>query len=102
MLALPGNPLSVLAGLHLLVRPAVDGMLGQAPQAPFEASLGAPVRRMASRVRALPARLAGDVATPLAEASHQVARAATADALVLVPRGAGEVAAGTVVEAVRL
>jgi molybdopterin biosynthesis enzyme len=60
------------------------------------------VRRMTSRVRALPARVADGVATPLAEASHQVARAAAADALVLVPRGDGELAAGTRVEAVRL
>jgi molybdopterin molybdotransferase len=102
VLALPGNPLSVLAGLHLLVRPAVDAMLGRPPQAPLEVALGAPVRRMASRLRALPARLAGGVATPLAEASHQIARAAAADALVLIPRGEGDVAAGSAVEAVVL
>jgi molybdopterin molybdotransferase len=102
VLALPGNPLSVLAGLHLLVRPAVDALLGRPPRPPLEVVLGAPVRRLQSRLRALPAQLAGGVATPLAEASHQVARAAAADALVLVPRGDGEVAAGTAVEAVPL
>jgi molybdopterin molybdotransferase len=102
VLALPGNPLSVLAGLHLLVRPAVDVMLGRASQPPLQVTLGAPVRRMASRLRALPAHLAGGVATPLAEVSHQIARAAAADALVLIDRGQGEVAAGTTVQAVIL
>jgi molybdopterin biosynthesis enzyme len=53
------------------------------------------VRRLGRRTRALPARLEGGRIHPLADASHQIARAAAADGLVLVEAGEGELAAGS-------
>jgi len=100
VLALPGNPLSALVGLQLLARPAIDVLLGTAGAGLLRASLAAEVRQLAGRVRALPSRLDDGSVRPLADASHQIARAATADALALIPRGDGTLAAGTIVDLV--
>ncbi len=102
VLGLPGNPLSALVGLHLLVAPLVRKLLGEDEPAAAELPLAAPVRRLGRRLRALPARLAGGLVHPLADASHQIARAAAADGLVLVDAGEGEVPAGTAVPFVAL
>ena len=100
---LPGNPLSVLAGLELIVRPALGALLGRAPAPARKARLAAAVSRRADRARVLPARLRGDAVEPLAAGlSHHLARAAGADALAVVPAGPGEAAAGDVVEVVSL
>jgi len=101
---LPGNPLGVLVNLHLLVRPALRALQGADPDADLvTAVLRAPVRRMATRLRAVPAALVGDEATPLgADLSHQLLRAASAHALVLVDAGDGEVSAGERVRCIAL
>ena len=103
VLGLPGNPLSVLVGLELLLRPAANVLGGLADPLPatLELELATPLRRDRERTRVLPVRIAGRRAEPLrAEASHQVARAAAADGLVIVPAGDGELAAGSRVEVV--
>ena len=103
VLGLPGNPLSVLVGLELLLRPAANLLGGLADPLPrtLELELAAPLRRDRERTRVLPVRIAGRRAEPLrAEASHQVARAAAADGLVIVPAGDGELPAGSPVEVV--
>jgi molybdopterin molybdotransferase len=102
VLGMPGNPLSATVGLHLLARPLVDAMLGREPQQPARRRLQTPVRQMASRLRALPGVTHGDEVEVLADASHQVARTARADCLVLVPAGSGELAAGDAVEIITL
>jgi molybdopterin molybdotransferase len=102
VLGLPGNPLSALVGLHLLVAPLVRTLLGEEEPAALELPLAAPVRRLGRRLRALPAQLEGGRVHPLADASHQIARAAAADGLVLVEAGEGEVPAGTAVPFVAL
>ncbi len=56
--------------------------------------LASAVRRLGRRTRALPARVEDGLVHPLADASHQIARAAAADGLVLVEAGKGELAAG--------
>jgi molybdopterin molybdotransferase len=94
VLGLPGNPLSALVGLHLLVGPLVRTLLGVAEPDAVELPLAEPVRRLGRRTRALPARLVGGGILPLADASHQIARAAAADGLVLIEAGDGEHAAG--------
>jgi molybdopterin molybdotransferase len=94
VLGLPGNPLSALVGLHLLVGPLVRTLLGLDEPDATELPLAEPVRRLGRRTRALPARLAGGRIHPLADASHQIARAAAADGLVLIEAGMGEHAAG--------
>ncbi len=106
---LPGNPVSVLVGFELLVRPALLALQGSADPGPlFERGvLGSQLTRNAVRdelVRARVQRLSdGPVVEPLAgRESHMIARAAGADALVLIPRGDGALAAGEPVEFLRI
>jgi molybdopterin molybdotransferase len=101
---LPGNPVSSLVGFELFVRPALLALQGLAePRPPFRPGrLGSPARRLAARDALLRARtrIDGDAVLldPLSgQQSHMIAHAATADALVLVPQGEGELAAGTAV-----
>ncbi len=95
VLGLPGNPLSALVGLHLLIRPLVGVLLGLPEPAPVALPLATAVRRLGRRTRALLARIEGGRIHPLADASHQIARAAAADGLVLVEAGRGEQPAGS-------
>ncbi len=101
----PGNPVSALVCFELLVRPAVNVMLGLSDPLPAysRGALAAPVRRNATRdelVRARRERAGGSaVLRPASgQESHMIVAAAQADALVLVPHGAGELAAGAEVD----
>jgi molybdopterin molybdotransferase len=98
---LPGNPVSSLVGFELFVRPALLALQGLAEPEPAyrPGRLGRAVRRTAARDSLLRARthVDGDavVVEPLTgQESHMIAQAAMADALVLVPRGEGELAEG--------
>jgi molybdopterin molybdotransferase len=100
---LPGNPVSSLVGFELFVRPALLALQGLAePRPAFRPGrLGRSVT-LVSRDSLLRSRTRVEdgsvVLDPLTgQESHMIARAATADALVLVPRGDGELAAGTAV-----
>jgi molybdopterin molybdotransferase len=107
---LPGNPVSSLVGFELFVRPAVLALQGQSDPLPrFEpGTLTAALRRSPARDQLVRSRRrAGDGPAlelePLTgQDSHMIARAAAADALVLVPRGEGELAAGSAVRYLRL
>jgi molybdopterin molybdotransferase len=106
---LPGNPVSSLVCFELFVRPAVLALQGAREPAPAFApgELAAAVRRNPERDELLRARLRVDGTRLLLEPltgqeSHMIARAATADALVLAPRGEGELAPGTIVRYLRL
>jgi molybdopterin molybdotransferase len=107
---LPGNPVSSLVGFELFVRPAVLALQGLTDPLPrFEPGrLTAALRRNPARdnlVRARSSTSAGDATElePLTgQESHMIARAAAADALVLVPRGEGELPAGASVRYLRL
>jgi molybdopterin molybdotransferase len=106
---LPGNPVSVLVGFELFVRPALLALQGAADPLPlFEhGTLGSALRRNPGRDELVRARIRreseGPVVEPLAgRESHMIARAAGADALVLVPHGDGGLAAGDPVEFLRL
>jgi molybdopterin molybdotransferase len=106
---LPGNPVSSLVGFELFVRPAVLALQGLADPLPrFEpGTLAAALRRNPARDQLVRARRrSGDGAVELeplsGQESHMIARAAAADALVLVPRGEGELAPGSVVRYLRL
>jgi molybdopterin molybdotransferase len=101
---LPGNPVSSLVGSLLFVRPALMARQGLARPAPVyrHARTAAPLRRNRNRDEFVRARQVDDGSEPVLEAivgqeSHMIARAASADALIHVPRGEGEVAAGEVV-----
>jgi molybdopterin molybdotransferase len=98
---LPGNPVSSLVAVELFVRPALRALQGDSSPGPNYATarLASSVRRNAARdelVRARSARLGDEpVLEPVSgQESHMIARAAGADALVLVQAGEGEVSAG--------
>ena len=106
---LPGNPVSALVGFELFVRPAILALQGVPEPLPrFEPGrLGRAVRRGQGRDELLRARVEvrddGVVLEPLrGQESHMIASAATADALVLIPQGDGELAAGAAVRYLRL
>ena len=94
---LPGNPVSALVGFELFVRPAVRALQGADPGPVYRtARLARAARRDPARDALLRARLDGGEAAPLSgQESHMIVRAAAANALVLVPRGEGELVAGT-------
>ena len=98
---LPGNPVSSLVGAEVFVRPALLALQGAKVPGPvfFEGRLAAAVRRNSHRdefVRATSAASENGVLLyPVrGQESHMIARAAAADALVLAPRGEGELDAG--------
>jgi molybdopterin molybdotransferase len=98
---LPGNPVSAFVGFELFVKPAVLALQGIPDPLPrFEpARLASGRRRNPNRDELVRARrtLDGDgvVLQPLGgQESHMIASAAAADALILVPRGDGELEAG--------
>ena len=106
---LPGNPVSSLVTFELFVRPAVLALQGAADARPrFElAELATTVRRNRERDELARARTRVDgdrvIVEPLGgQESHMIARAASADALVLVPRGDGELPAGATARYLRL
>jgi len=106
---LPGNPVSVLVGFELFVRPALLALQGSAEPGPrFERGvLGSQLTRNSVRDELVRARVQpgsdGPVVEPLAgRESHMIARAAGADALILIPRGNGDLGAGQAVEYLRL
>ena len=105
MIALPGNPLSVLAGFELLVRPALRRLSGMREPVPprLRLPLADAVRRLSDRMRAVPSVIEASSVRPLgAGLSHQLGRAALADALALVPPGAEDAAPGELVDVLSL
>jgi molybdopterin molybdotransferase len=101
---LPGNPVSSLVGFELFVRPALLALQGLAdPKPAFRPGrLNRPAKRLSGRDLLLRARLRVEddavVLEPLTgQESHMIAHAATANALVLVPQGDGELEVGSTV-----
>jgi molybdopterin molybdotransferase len=89
---LPGNPVSSLVGFELFVRPALLALQGAANPAPLYARgvLGSQLARNPDRDELVRARDENGVLHPLSgQESHMIARAAAANALVLVGRGDG-------------
>jgi molybdopterin molybdotransferase len=107
---LPGNPVSALVGFELFVRPGLAALQGVPDPLPrFERGRlgGGGLRRNPERDELVRCRTRidseGPVLEPLSgQESHMIARAADADALVLVPRGTGELPAGAAVDYLRL
>jgi molybdopterin molybdotransferase len=106
---LPGNPVSSLVGGELFVRPALRALQGAADPGPHWqlGVLAAPVRRNVARDELVRVRSASDgeavLLTPLGgQESHMIVRSAAADALALVERGEGTLAAGATVRYLRL
>src|SRR5262249_30422653 len=98
---LPGNPVSSLVGFELFVRPALLALQHAAEPGPvfLAGRLGQERRRSSVRDELARAkvRLDGDAVildVLSGQESHMIARSAHADALALIERGDGEVAAG--------
>jgi molybdopterin molybdotransferase len=101
LFGLPGNPVSSLVGCELFVRPALLALQGDARPAPrfHTGRLARSASRNPHRDEFLRARSSagedGVLLDPVAgQESHMIVRAAAADALVLAPRGDGELPAG--------
>jgi molybdopterin molybdotransferase len=106
---LPGNPVSSLVGSLLFVCPALLALQGASVPGPvFDSGrAGRPLRRNPQRDEFVRARRRLDDEEPVLEPvsgqeSHMIVRASSADALVHVPRGTDEIAAGDRVRYLRL
>jgi len=106
---LPGNPVSAFVGSELFVKPALRALEGvEDPLPRFEPGrLATGLRRNEERdefVRAR-SRVDGDALVldaVVGQESHMIVRSGAADALVHIPRGNGELAAGSTVRWLRL
>ncbi len=97
---LPGNPVSTLVGFELFVRPALLALQGAPPaeaRPPMRtAPLAVAVQPQRERDDLIRVRATREGLQPLeGQQSHQIAIAAQADGLALIPRGNAELAAGT-------
>jgi len=101
---LPGNPVSAFVTFSLFTRPALAALQGANAERLLdrEATLGVAVQRNRSLEQAVRVRLERRNGTTLAfptgpQGSHMLTSLLGADALALIPPGAGELAAGTTV-----
>ena len=108
-LCLPGNPVSVLATFLSLGRRLLDGLQGRREPRPRRfARLSAPIHKKHERLEFLRGALACDeagqwqVSPNPADGSHRLRAAAEANALIVVPEGAGEWPGGSVLEVLPL
>jgi molybdopterin molybdotransferase len=106
---LPGNPVSALVSAELFVKPALRALQGISEPLPRlePGRLGSDLRRNPERDEFVRARTRNDgdavVLEPLrGQESHMIASASTAEALVHVPRGNGELTTGAAVSWLRL
>jgi molybdopterin molybdotransferase len=100
LFGLPGNPVSTLVGFELFVRPALRALVGEREPGPRwqPGRLSRTVRRNEHRDELVRARNGPEGLEPLGgQDSHMIVRAAAADAIVLIPRGEGELDTGTAV-----
>ncbi|HSD77288.1 MAG TPA: gephyrin-like molybdotransferase Glp [Solirubrobacteraceae bacterium] len=97
---LPGNPVSSMVTFLLFARPALVALQGGDPRLRRErARLAVDVERSEGRDECVRVHLEDGVATPTGDqASHRLSSMLGADALALVPRGDGALAAGSEVE----
>ena len=106
VIGLPGNPLAVVVGLALLVRPVLERFAGALPAdtpPTREARIDSDLRTLRDRLRAVPVILDGDEARALgANRSDQLATAARVTGLALIQPGLEPVLAGTTVRVVPL
>ena len=105
LLGLPGNPVSVLATFLTLGRRLIDGLQGRTePHTRWRAKLTDAVHKRHDRREFMRGRLQLDdrgqlhVLPDIATGSHRLAAAAGNDVLLVLPEGAGDFQAGTVVE----
>ena len=106
---LPGNPVSALVGCELFVKPALRALQGLADPLPrFEPgrlSVGLRCNEERDEFVRARSRTGADAVMlepVVGQESHMIVHAGAADALVHIPRGNGELAAGSTVQWLRL
>ena len=109
VLGLPGNPVSTLVGCELFVKPALRALQGVAQPLPRlePGQLASSLRRSQDRDEFVRARTRVEdgavvVEPVVGQESHMIVRSSAADALVHIPRGNGELTAGSPVQWLRL
>ena len=104
VLGLPGNPVSAMVTFLLFARPALARLQGAVDRPALRVvPLGEPVTRHQARDECLRVRLVdGRAHATGPQGSHVLSSMAQADALAIIPRGDGELPAGTDVELVAL
>lgn len=109
LFALPGNPVSGIAILLTLLRPGLDALTGAAPASrSLYARLLLPVHKRHARAEFQRAKLSCDLHGTLSakpqprQGSGMLRGVADADALIVLPEGEREFAAGDVVEVIPL
>ncbi len=96
---LPGNPVSTMVTFLLFVAPALRAIQGRPPQQLGSSTLGETIERHAHRDECVRVRLEGGEAFATGpQGSHILSSMALADALAVIPRGEGSVAAGSEIE----
>ncbi len=96
---LPGNPVSAIVTFLLFVAPALRALQGRPAQTATSAKLGEPIARHSGRDECVRVRLEGDEAFATGpQGSHILSSVALADALAVIPRGAGSLAAGSEID----
>jgi molybdopterin molybdotransferase len=108
--SLPGNPVAALVGSQLFLRPVVRKMMGRSRgiEPYVQVRLGAAIRHRPGRLEWVRARIESldsgppRVAPLAAQGSHMLTGIVRADVLVAVPPDAGELPAGTLVQALPL
>jgi len=100
---LPGNPVSAMVTFLLFVAPALRAIQGRAAQTTRSATLGEAIARHSDRDECVRVRLEGSqVFATGPQGSHILSSMALADALVIIERGEGSLAAGSEVELLTL
>lgn len=104
VIGLPGNPVSALVTFVLFARPALAALQGAPPPRRSRVPLAHAVDRRAERDEAVRVRLddEGRAHATGAQGSHVLSSMLGADGLAIVPRGEGQLDAGTLVELERL
>ena len=100
---LPGNPVSAIVTFLLFAAPALRAIQGRPPQATSSATLGEAIARHPDRDECVRVRLdGGEVFATGPQGSHILSSVALADALAVIPRGEGSLAAGSPIELLSL
>ncbi|MFN3262456.1 MAG: gephyrin-like molybdotransferase Glp [Pikeienuella sp.] len=109
MIGLPGNPVSALVLGHILLRPAVDALLGldAGPLPRLRARLGQALGPNGPREHYMRARLEEDGRGPVVfpfpnQDSSLLSVLAAANALAVIPPGVGAMAPGEEIDVIRL
>jgi len=100
---LPGNPVSAMVTFLLFVAPALRAIQGRSPQQTASSTLGESIPRHPDRDECVRVRLDQNEAFATGpQGSHILSSMTLADALAVVPRGEGSIAAGSQIELLSL